>query len=136
MNERSGRLFIDDLKFAIEDEYKAHHFYKSMLPLTTDATWQKFIATAMEDEKSHYEMLQQLYYMLTGQYVQIQIEKPVCHNLKTCLKSAIEDELDAAKKYKVMYLTVPIESGRIPFFIAMHDEVEHAVRFSTMYNAL
>lgn len=121
---------------AIEDEYKAHHFYKSMLPLTTDVMWQKFITTAMEDEKSHYEMLQQLHYMMTGHFVQIDVERPVCRDLKTCVKHAIADELDAAKKYKMMYLTVPLEAGRIPFFIAMHDEAEHAIRFSTIYNAL
>lgn len=129
-------MFLTDLKTAIEDEYKAHHLYKSMIPLTTDPLWQSFIATAMEDEKSHYEMLQQLYYMMAGHYVQIEVEKPVCRDLKACLKSAIADELEASKKYKMMYLSVPIEQGRIPFFIAMHDEVEHAIRFSTIYNSI
>lgn len=129
-------MFLNDLKSAIEDEYKSYYLYKSMLLLTTDPTWQAFIADAMEDERSHYEMLQQLYYMMTGQYVQSEIEKPVCKDLKGCAKVAIENELEAAKKYKMMLLSVPIDAGRNPLFIAMHDETEHAIRFSTIYNAL
>lgn len=129
-------MFIDDLKSAIEDEYKAYYFYKSMLPLTTDPTWKDFISHAMEDEKTHYEMFQQLYYMLTGQYVQSDFEKPVCKNLKECVKKAIGDELSAADKYKMMLLSVPIEAGKNPLFIAMHDEIEHGIRFATIFSAL
>lgn len=129
-------MFLNDLKSAIEDEYKSYYLYKSMLPLTNDPTWQAFIKQTMGDEKSHYEMLQQLYYMLTGQFVQNEIQKPTCTDLKVCAKQAVEDELAATKKYKMLLLNVPIEEGQNSLFIAMLDEMEHAIRFSTIYNAL
>lgn len=129
-------MFTDKLKQAIEGEYRDYYFYKSMLKLTSDPYWQSFIKHVMEDEKSHYEMFQQLYYMLTGQFVQ-NLKKP---NPPTDFKKAVKDslvgELEATEFYKDMLLTIPIPQAYNPLFIAMHDEMEHAIRFSTMYNAL
>lgn len=131
-----AKLFTNQLRQSIEDEYKAFHFYKSMYPLTDDPMWKDFIQHAYEDEKSHYEMFQQLHYMLTGTFVQ-NPKKPIpCYNLKEGAKKALVDELEAVETYKLMLLTVPIRQAYNPLFIAMQDKMEHAIRFSTMYNAL
>ena len=129
-------MFTEQLKKAIEDEYQAYYFYKSMLKLTTDAYWQSFIKHAMEDDKSHYEMFQQLYYMLTGEFLQNPTKPQPATNLKQASKAALEGTLEATDFYKEMLLTVPIPEAYNPFFIAMHDEMEHAIRFSTIYNAM
>ncbi|SIT90818.1 ferritin-like domain-containing protein [Edaphobacillus lindanitolerans] len=129
-------MFTDQLREAIEEEYKAYHFYKSMASLTKDPYWLDFIHHAMEDEKSHYEMFQQLYYMLTGSFVQSLRKPGPCDSLKSCAKKAVRDELEAAELYKVMLLEIPIPEAYNPLFLAMHDETEHAIRFSMMYNAL
>jgi rubrerythrin len=129
-------LFVEKLKQAIEDEYRAYYFYKSMLQLTNDPYWQSFIKHALEDEKSHYEMFQQLHYMMTGSFVP-NPKKPVpAYHLKDAAKRAIVDELEAVDTYKEMLLTIPMQQAYNPLFIAMQDELEHAIRFSTMYNAL
>lgn len=107
-----------------------------MLTLTNDPYWQSFIKHVMDDEKSHYEMFQQLYYMLTGQFVQNPQKPKPPTNLKQAAKNALADKLEATEYYKEMLLTVPIPQAYNPFFIAMQDEMEHAIRFSTIYNAL
>lgn len=107
-----------------------------MYQLTTDPLWQDFIKHAYEDEKSHYEMFQQLHYMLTGTFVQNPKKTLPCYDLKNCVEKALLDELEAIETYKVMLLTIPIQQAYNPVFIALHDELEHAIRFSTMYNAL
>ncbi|CAM3178121.1 ferritin-like domain-containing protein [Filibacter tadaridae] len=129
-------MFVDKLKQAIEDEYKAYHLYKSMYGMTNDPYWQDFIKHAYEDEKGHYEMFQQLYYMMTETFVQNPKKPLPCYELKECAKRALVDELEAVELYKEMLLTVPFQQAYNPLFIAMHDEMEHAIRFSTMYNAL
>ena len=129
-------MFIDQLKQSIEDEYKAFHFYKSMYSLTNDPLWKDFIKHAYEDEKSHYEMFQQLYYMLKGAFVQNPKKRLPCYDLKEGAKQALLDKLEAIEVYKVMLLTIPVAQAYNPLFIALHDEMEHAIRFSTMYNAL
>ena len=129
-------MFVDKLKQAIESEYKDYHFYKSMYEQTKDPLWRDFIQHVYEDEKSHYEMFQQLYYMLTGTFVQ-NPKKPIpCYNFKECVKQALVDELEAVELYKEMLLTIPIQQAYNPLFIAMHDEMEHAIRMSTIYNSL
>ena len=129
-------MFNEQLKQAIEDEYHDYYFYKSLLKLTEDPYWQRFIQHAVEDEKSHYEMFQQLHYMLTGEFVQNPPKPNPATNLKQAVKASLEKELEATDFYKEMLLTVPIPEAYNPLFIAMHDEMEHAIRFSTMYNAL
>ena len=129
-------MFNEQLKQAIEDEYRDYYFYKSLLKLTDDPYWQRFIEHAIEDEKSHYEMFQQLHYMLAGEFVQNPPKPGPPTNLKQAAKEALENELEATDFYKEMLLTVPIPEAYNPLFIAMHDEMEHAIRFSTMYNAL
>ena len=128
-------LFINQLKQSIEDEYKAYHYYKSMYKLTDDPLWQAFIKHAYEDEKSHYEMFQQLHYMLTGEFVQNPKKELPCYVLKDGAKKALLDQLERVETYKIMLLTIPIQQAHHPLFIALHDEMEHAIRFSTMYNA-
>jgi len=134
--KRSGLLFNEQLKKAIEEEYRAFYFYKYMLKLTDDPYWKSFIKHAMEDEKSHYEMFQQLHYMLTGQFVQNPEKPKPATNLKQAAKDSLVEELEATEFYKEMLLTIPIPEAYNPLFIAMHDQMEHAIRFSTMYNAL
>ncbi|MFD1205788.1 MULTISPECIES: ferritin-like domain-containing protein [Sporosarcina] len=129
-------LFANQLKQAIEEEYKAYYFYRSMYEQTQDPLWRDFIQHIYEDEKSHYEMFQQLYYMMTGTFVQ-NPKKPVpCYNFKECVKQSLIDELEAVEMYKEMLLTIPFQQAYNPLFIAMHDEMEHAIRMSTIYNGL
>ena len=129
-------MFIDQLKQAIEDEYKAYHYLQSMERFAKVPMWKSFIEHAYKDEKSHYEMFQQLHYMLTGEFVQNPRKKLPCHILKDGAKDALLDKLETIETYKVMLLTVPIQQAYNPGFIALHDEMEHAIRFSTIYNAL
>ena len=81
-------------------------------------------------------MYQQLHSMLTGKFGQNPKKPLPCYDLKECAKKALIDELEAVEMYKVMLLTIPIQQAYNPLFIALHDELEHATRFSTMYNAL
>ena len=129
-------MFTQQLKQSIEDEYQAFHYYKTMYKLTDDPLWEAFIEHAYEDEKSHYEMFQQLYYMLTGEFVQNPRKKLPCYVLKDGAKEALLSTLESIETYKIMLLTVPFQQAYQPIFIAMHDEMEHAIRFSTIYSAL
>ncbi|MEK4487094.1 ferritin-like domain-containing protein [Psychrobacillus sp. FSL H8-0484] len=129
-------MFTEKLKQAIQNEYADYHYYVDMYNLTDDPYWKDFIEHIYEDEKSHYEMFQQLYYMLTGTFVQNLEKRPPCEDLKTCAKNAVRDELEAAEMYKEMLLQIPVQQAYAPLFVAMHDETEHAIRLSMMYNAL
>lgn len=127
-------MFVHQLKEAIESEYKDYFFYKSMHATTTDPLWKDFLEHMYEDEKSHYEMFQQLHYMLTGQFVQNPKKSKPCYDFQECVKRGLQNELEAVEMYKEMLLTIPIQQAYNPLFIAMHDEMEHAIRLSTMFS--
>ena len=129
-------MFVSKLKQAIQDEYQDYFFYKSLYTQLKDPLWKDFVQHVYEDEKSHYEMFQQLHYMLTGEYV-ANPKRPIpCYDAKQCVQQALVDELEAIETYKELLLTIPIQEAYNPLFIALHDEMEHANRMSTIYHAL
>ena len=71
--------------------------------MTKDPLWRDFIKHAYEDEKSHYEMFQQIYYMLTGTFVQNPKKRFPCYDLKDVRKIALLDELEGVETYKMMF---------------------------------
>ena len=135
-DKRSDNVFTEQLKQAIEGEYRDYYVYKHMLTLTDDVFFQSFIKHIIEDEKSHYEMFQQLYYMLTGEFVQNPSKPKHPTSFKKAVKDALVDELEGVELYKEMLLTIPIPQAHDPLFIAMNDEMEHAIRLSTIYNSI
>lgn len=76
-------------------------------------------------------MFQQLYFLGTGEYVH-QLKKPEPFtDIRRFLYQALEDELDAADYYKMLVLKSQGSDKTTPFWIAMHDEMEHAIRLQT-----
>ncbi|WJY27688.1 MULTISPECIES: ferritin family protein [Sporosarcina] len=129
-------MFVAKLKSAIHEEYKAYFLYRSLYDTVEKPMWKDFIRHMYEDEKSHYEMFQQLHYMLTGSYVANPKRPAPCYDVKACVQQALLDELEAVETYKEMLLSIPIQDAYNPLFIAMQDEMEHAIRLSVIYNGL
>ncbi|PIC75653.1 rubrerythrin family protein [Sporosarcina sp. P19] len=127
-------MFVTQLRNAVEEKYKSYFYYKSMYQLTNDLLWQEFIRHAYEDEKSHYEMFQQLHYIMTNEFVTNPKKPAPCTNLKESAKNALVSELEAVEQCKEMFLTIPFEEAYDPIFIALHDDMEHAIRMSTIFN--
>lgn len=129
-------MFIAKLKTAVEEEYRSYFLYKSLYGQVDEPMWKDFIQHMYEDEKSHYEMFQQLHYMLTGTYVANPKRPAPCYDVKACIRQALADELEAVEVYKEMLLTIPIQDAYNPLFIAMQDEMEHAIRLSVIWNGM
>lgn len=127
-------MFLKQLKQAIEDEFKAYHYLQSMERLAQAPMWKMFIEHAYQDEKSHYEMFQQLYYMMTGAFVQNPKKDLACDDLKEGVKRMVYIKLEQIELYKILLLTIPLQQAYQPIFIALLDEVEHAIRFSILLN--
>lgn len=127
-------LFIEQLKQAIEDEYQAYHYLQSMEHFAKVPMWKSFIEHAIKDEKSHYEMFQQLYYMMTGTFVQNPKKDLSCDDINEGIKRMVYIKLEQIETYKLMLLTIPFQQAYEPIFLALFDEIEHAIRFSLMMN--
>ncbi|MFC4353550.1 ferritin family protein [Chryseomicrobium palamuruense] len=120
-----------ELENVIRDKYEAYYHYRQLYDHTRDKTLRKSILHIAEDEKAHYEMFQQLYFLLTGDYVKnLKKPEPFSDN-RQFLHHALEKELDAADHYKMLVLKAQGSEHVTPFWIAMHDEMEHAIRLQT-----
>ena len=110
------------------------HYIKSMEPFAKVPMSKTFIEHAMKDEKSHYEMFQQLYYMMTGSFVQNPKKELACDDINEGVKRMVYMKLEQVETYKLMLLTVPFQQAYEPIFLALFDEIEHAIRFSILLN--
>lgn len=83
-----------ELEKVIQDEYEAYYQYRHLYNETRDPVLRKSILHITEDEKAHYEMFQQVYFLLTGDYVK-DLQKPEPFTeVRPFLQRAFEAEID------------------------------------------
>jgi rubrerythrin len=128
--------FKDQLEKAISDEWTAYSTYKELMKMTNNPLYKDWIEHAKEDEKKHYQSFQQVYYGLTGQFFQNVKKTNKYNTFKEGALNALIGELEAAEMYRDMIFNLPTQQVYKPIYIAMTDEMEHAIRFSTIYNSL
>jgi rubrerythrin len=125
--------FLSNLKRAIHDQAGAVRFYEE-LEKAAPREDKDFINHALEDEKTHVQMFRKLYNRLTGKDVFAHAAKTEFPSYKDGIEIAFRRELEAAELYRDMYLSTKIPKVRDILFKAMTDEMEHAQRFSFLYN--
>jgi rubrerythrin len=103
---------------------------------TNDDFFRSLIDHARQDEKRHYNEFQEMHRRLTGQYYMNNEKMVSFPKLKEGVKMAMQDELEAAESYRTMMFEIENDEDFEVLFKAMSDEVEHAIRFSTIYNAI
>lgn len=119
---------------AIVDEATAVDFYCRLLKEAPDELHHNFIEHAYKDELEHLQYFIRLYCQLSGREPRYSI-KPVRYSCyKEALLIALKDELEAAEYYRDVQLYTEDKLVRDVFYFAMVDELEHATRFSTLYN--
>lgn len=131
-----NQSFVKMLAQSIEDEWNANDFYKRLGEDTSNRFFKDYIQHAEDDELKHYQLFQQLYFQLTGQYHQFEPEKVNYSSFEDGLKKAQKAEFEAAETYRSMLFMIPAPMAYQPLFIAMTDEMEHATRFGTILGRL
>ncbi len=129
-------MFVSDLAKAIDDQAFAVRWYEALLSETSNPLHQRWIRHAYEDEKKHLHMFSSLYQRMTGQMHPIRGAEAVKGDYKTQILHALEEELKASEAYRTMYLNTTIPELRDTLFEAMTDEMEHAMRFSFIYQQI
>lgn len=126
--------FLSNLRTAINDEAFAVRFYQQLMDMAPDSKQRDFIKHAHEEEITHFKMFTDLYQRLTGDEATVKVTESTVTDYKAGILDAFERELEAADLYQEMYLSVQSPEIRDIFFKAMTDEMEHATRFSFLYN--
>jgi len=126
---KNPEKFINQLFAAIKDEASAVEFY-TVLEKETGGQYRDFVTHAKEDEMKHVRMFRRLYFKLTGHYANVMPAVTEFSSYRQGIEIAFRRELDAAERYRDMYLSTKNPLIRDVLFRAMTDEIEHAQRFS------
>lgn len=124
-------LLIEAMKGERADRTK----YKMMMDMTKSDKVRKQIEYAFNDEGKHYKMFQQIYYTLTGQYIDIPMQEPQKNEkFIDLIESSINGELEAVELYRKIRSMLPNTQLRDMLFEIITDEQEHATRFVYLYS--
>ena len=126
----------DALMQSIVSEATAIDFYTRLLKEAPNRLHSQFIQDALDDETSHLNNFECLYYQYFGMKPQYQIEPIQYPSYKDGILMALQDELRAAGFYRDIQLSVKDPLVRDIFYLPMVDELEHATQYSTLYNQL
>jgi rubrerythrin len=119
---------------SIVDEATAADFYTRLLPLAPDETAKDFIEHARDDELYHLQHFENLYARYYGTRPQFNIRPIQFADYAQGLMAALRSEMDAAGFYRDVQLSTRDPLVRDTFYLAMVDELEHAIMFSTLLN--
>lgn len=122
----------------MKDERHDRVKYYQMMKMTDDPEVIKQIKYAYDDEIKHYQMFQQIYFLLTRRRIDIpmpnEIEK--YDTLMDAVQSSIEGENSAVDLYREIYSMMQNKQMRDMLFEIITDEQEHAARFIYLYAML
>lgn len=126
---------LDLMVEAMKDERSDRVKYKKMMDMADDKKMRKQINFAYEDEGKHYKMFQQIYYMLTGQMINIpEPNPPKLGSFLDAIESSINGELGAVELYRKIRSMLPTTQMRDMLYEIITDEQEHATRFVYLYS--
>jgi rubrerythrin len=120
----------------IKGEATAINFYERLAKIAPSEQARDEVRHALEDEKNHLKHFTELYVTLTGKKPVYKTEARTFHSFKEGLALARKDELEAYEDYRNAYLFTQNQFIRDVFFLALSDEIEHALRFSFLLNEL
>lgn len=117
---------------AIVDEATAIAFYSYLLDHAVTPLQKTYIDHALKDERKHLALFSQLYQNQTGHAPNYKIQPVPETSLRDGFLQALNSELGAQEFYRKIYYTSSQPDVRSAFYLAMLDEIEHAIRFSTL----
>ena len=117
---------------AIVDEATAIEFYAYLFEHAVTPLQKTYIEHALKDERKHLALFTQIYQKQTGHAPNYKIQAIPDTNLRDGFLKALNSELGAQEFYRKIYFSSTHPDVRSAFYLAMLDEIEHAIRFSTL----
>ncbi len=132
-----SQQLLNLIKEAMKDERHDYKKYRLMMNMTSSAQIKDQIRFAYADEGVHYKLFRQLYYRLTGKYIDVAtppvvLKKTLIGNVKT----SFNGELAAVELYRKIRSMLDSKYNSDVLYRIITDEQEHADRFGYVYTIL
>ncbi|SDJ42789.1 hypothetical protein [Salimicrobium halophilum] len=130
MEEWTGQL-----KEIIHGKWSDYLLSERLVEIRDESWEQECIRQIMNDEKHHYEAFQRLHHQITGDYFRFEPDFSRIQDYRGGLHEAQQKEIENYRWYRHMLLTAPSSEVSTPFYIAMTDDIGHAILFGTLIAA-
>ncbi|MFA9560119.1 ferritin family protein [Evansella sp. AB-rgal1] len=124
-----NQAFLNDLKKAIDGEYTAVTWYKTMEKMAPTNKQKEKLKLIRKDEEKHYNQFSYLHYSLTGQQYQPKLTRECPSNHLEAIRAAFVDEQETTDFYLNISDYQMQQSIKDMFRRAAADEQNHAVWF-------
>ncbi|MCL1806294.1 MAG: ferritin-like domain-containing protein [Oscillospiraceae bacterium] len=130
----SHRLTQELLLKAIEGEQNAIAGYEHMKSMAGQPEIIETLNRIILDEHKHLKSFEELFRRKFGKLTESPPMKQTCGpEFTDCIAQAVNDELESYEFYRDIVRDNSGEQIRVPFFDAMTDENEHAIRLNLMF---
>lgn len=141
-NDVSGEIIsfeqaLELIKNSIQDEKEDELFYDSFIKQAPTQMDQEIIRHIRDEERSHNQILRQLYFEFTGQLLpqeQITKDNQVSTNYQSNLEKAFFGEIGAVQKYRKIMSAMPTSVSYGLLMSIMTDELTHVDQFNFLLN--
>lgn len=133
---------INLIESSVEDENSAAEFYQWLIDnIPTDrlsrrqsTKIKKIIESIRDDELNHNKLFKKMYSDITGKeaIAEQEVFTPP-QSFKSGIENAIEDELNAVKKYREIIEGLPSSYYRDKVFNILSDELRHSNLYNFIY---
>ncbi|TYS15487.1 ferritin-like domain-containing protein [Rossellomorea vietnamensis] len=129
-------LFVKQLETGIDHSWTLRNFYKELQTKTANPVYRESILQAERDKRKHYELLQYVYYMLTGKYYYIENKKTDFTSFREGVLAALKSELKEAELYRDLLMDCPGRPIYQPIFLIMKQVTANVLRFNSIYKEI
>lgn len=133
---KSDKKLLDMIQIGISDSAQTAFFYKTMMSVLRIPNDIEIVRNAYLDELKHIKLLQEIYYITSGEKAPEYTTMPVSlsENLLENFQKAIFDSLEAADFYRELYFSFLNLEIRDMLFEILTDEQDHATRFNFLFS--
>jgi rubrerythrin len=125
----------DILRFIIEQELKSKYRCERLEATIEDDSIKKQVRAICTDEEKHLKIVQQMYYQMTAQYVNISKHEDLSNeSRKDLLKNCIEKELELVELYIRLQSMVPIPAIKGMLYEIITEEQNHSATLISIYS--
>ena len=127
---------LELIEEAVEVESRAEAFYEYLISIAPYEDDKKIIRSIRDDERSHNKLFRRIYYELTCQMLpesengDFTVPETYCQGLKM----ALENELNAVRKYRQIYYAMCYRTHMNIMTGIITDELRHADYINFLYS--
>ncbi|MDP4164144.1 MAG: ferritin-like domain-containing protein [Bacillota bacterium] len=134
--ERQNQKVLREINKALNDEFKAIHYYTRLAELAPNSQFKKAILGIRQDEIKHFGWFSTAYFKLSGKYPTLVLGAELPSTFKSGIRASIKDEQETVPFYQALSSQISDVQTKQRVLRAAGDEHRHAQIFNQINTSL